>query len=109
MPFCDRCDRWFTSQDALWQHERMSSSHWICYDCDKDFPTEWGLIQHYVQSPRHHYCQRCDEHFDSDYELKEHYSDAHWYCRLCNKVRDASLPMTLAHRGGHSSSILLSA
>ncbi|EKM52223.1 uncharacterized protein PHACADRAFT_260453 [Phanerochaete carnosa HHB-10118-sp] len=101
MAYCNRCDRYFSSDDALWQHERMSSRHWICHDCGKDFPSERGLTQHYVQSPRHHYCQRCDSHFDTPYDLQDHYVSDHWYCSLCNKIFDSKLGLQEHNRQSH--------
>ncbi|KAI0937982.1 hypothetical protein AcV7_003301 [Taiwanofungus camphoratus] len=87
MAYCDRCDRYFTNDRALQQHEENSSMHNICHRCQKDFSSEWGLTQHYVQSPIHHYCQRCDDHFRSAHDLTSHYEDVHYYCQICNSVR----------------------
>ncbi|TFK42099.1 hypothetical protein BDQ12DRAFT_625021 [Crucibulum laeve] len=85
MAYCERCDRSFGSQRALWQHKNNSGNHNICEDCGLDFPTWGGLKEHWVQSPRHSYCQRCNEHYDSDAELYEHYDEEHYYCRKCNR------------------------
>ncbi|KAI0325435.1 hypothetical protein GY45DRAFT_1364490 [Cubamyces sp. BRFM 1775] len=102
MAWCDRCDRFFSSEHALWQHEQDSNMHHICYKCNKDFTSAWALIQHYTQSPRHPYCQRCDEHFDDYEELYDHYEDAHWYCRPCNTIFDSELGLHEHRRQKHA-------
>jgi len=91
MADCDRCDRHFTSLQALEQHEDNSSRHNTCHDCHLDFPTSWGLVQHYVQSNSHDYCQRCQRHFDNDYNLVEHYRTVHYYCESCESVFDTAI------------------
>ncbi|KAH9941425.1 hypothetical protein B0H21DRAFT_697029 [Amylocystis lapponica] len=85
MAYCDRCERYFTSDRALQQHVEDSSAHHVCYHCDRDFTSSHGLVQHYVQSSQHHYCQRCEEHFEDDEDLEEHFEDDHHYCRVCNQ------------------------
>ena len=86
MSYCDRCDRYFPHDRALWQHEEDSSFHHICRECDKDFPEWIGLKEHYVQSRRHHYCQSCNELFPSAESLEDHWETEHWYCASCRKV-----------------------
>ena len=111
MAWCDRCNRRFTSEYALTQHEDDSSKHHVCRDCDKDFLSEEALIQHYVQSRRHAYCKGCDEHFDDLEELFEHFDDEHYYCRLCKQVLVLSspclrsLPLPWSSQRGFSPSI----
>ncbi|KAI0073427.1 hypothetical protein K474DRAFT_1666615 [Panus rudis PR-1116 ss-1] len=101
MAYCDRCDRWFKSPSALYQHKVNSGSHHWCSDCDRDFVSEWALIQHYVQSRAHSYCQRCDEHFQDDEELEEHYEEAHWYCRICETIFNSELGLHEHNRQKH--------
>ncbi|KAL1737251.1 hypothetical protein EV714DRAFT_241157 [Schizophyllum commune] len=86
MAYCERCDRFFTSNRALDQHEEDSPHHNICDDCNVDFPTWLGLKEHYVQSRKHAYCQYCDEHFQDRYDLEDHYIEDHFYCRKCRRV-----------------------
>ena len=87
MAYCDRCDRSFVSEHALWQHEEASSMHWFCRDCDRDFTSNSALIQHMVNSSRHHYCRSCEEDFDDEDDLEDHYAEDHHYCRSCSEVR----------------------
>ncbi|KAI0920684.1 hypothetical protein AcV5_010359 [Taiwanofungus camphoratus] len=101
MAYCDRCDRYFTNDRALQQHEENSSMHNICHRCQKDFSSEWGLTQHYVQSPIHHYCQRCDDHFRSAHDLTSHYEDVHYYCQICNSIFDFELGLHEHNRQKH--------
>jgi DNA-directed RNA polymerase subunit RPC12/RpoP len=53
---CDMCDRTFTSEEALHQHERDSPAHAVTYDCetcDRTFTSEEALHQHECDSPTH--------------------------------------------------------
>ncbi|QRV87649.1 C2H2 zinc finger [Ceratobasidium sp. AG-Ba] len=84
MAHCDRCNRYFGSYDALWQHERASSRHNMCEDCGVDYWTFEDLREHWVESPGHHYCTFCEDHFDSEYELDDHNDETHQYCDNCN-------------------------
>ncbi|KAA1478130.1 hypothetical protein DENSPDRAFT_787681 [Dentipellis sp. KUC8613] len=85
MTYCDRCDRYFPHDAALYQHERDSSNHNICYDCDIDFTTWKGLKEHWVQSRIHDYCQHCDRHFTSSRALQNHLDRDHYYCATHGK------------------------
>lgn len=85
MAYCSRCDRYFVHEQALDQHIRASSAHYVCDDCDKDFSSWTGLQQHYVQSPRHHYCQRCDRHFSTYNGLMNHCDAVHYFCMFHRK------------------------
>ncbi|KZT03219.1 uncharacterized protein LAESUDRAFT_814855 [Laetiporus sulphureus 93-53] len=63
MAYCERCERYFSSEPALEQHKDDSNAH---------------------HSLVHHYCQRCDDHFDSHNDLISHYEEDHDYCKTCN-------------------------
>ncbi|TBU45967.1 hypothetical protein BD309DRAFT_955099 [Dichomitus squalens] len=87
MAYCERCRRWFRSDQALWQHERTSSYHHFCDACDRDFVSETALTQHYMNSSRHTYCTLCSELIDDlDMSLSEHYEEAHYKCPGCHLV-----------------------
>ncbi|KAH8108274.1 hypothetical protein DFH11DRAFT_1843621 [Phellopilus nigrolimitatus] len=93
MAYCDRCQRWFPHDRALYQHERDSSNHWQCDDCDRDFSSATALEQHYIQSPYHFYCQRyhyycrlCDCHLDDRDDFLEHGDEYHYVCRECTSI-----------------------
>ncbi|KAJ7572001.1 hypothetical protein C8J56DRAFT_907017 [Mycena floridula] len=86
MAYCDRCERYFVNERALWQHEGDSPNHWFCEDCNLDFPTHHGRKEHWVQSPKHDYCQHCNLHFEDSYDLNEHMNNAHFYCSKCSRV-----------------------
>ncbi|KAF8487834.1 hypothetical protein JB92DRAFT_1478803 [Gautieria morchelliformis] len=81
MSYCDRCDRNFPHQRALWQHEEDSARHHVCRSCYEDFTTWADLKEHYVQS--HYYCQFCNKLFDSEEILEEHDDDVHYPCSFC--------------------------
>jgi len=101
MPWCDRCERSFSSYRALEQHRSSSSRHNICNSCGLDFSQERGLVQHYVQSRSHHYCQRCEEHFGDNDDLVQHYHYAHYYCDTCEKVFSSDLGLHGHNRQSH--------
>ena len=84
--YCERCDRYFSSNRALEQHMDDSNMHHLCYRHRKDFMTHQGLIEHWKQSPHHHYCDRCDQHFSYAEDLEEHNEVMHWVCSDCGKV-----------------------
>lgn len=66
---CDTCDRWFSSDDAKWQHmERKNHFAWDCDDCDETWPTEKRLKEHQVDD--HFYCDDCDRYFNSLNNIK---------------------------------------
>lgn len=88
MSYCDRCERSFGSNRALWQHKQDSSNHHICDDCDRDFASRQRLLQHYVDSSGHHYCKDCSEDFDNEDDLETHYEEEHTYCRRCGIVSE---------------------
>ncbi|KAI0651011.1 hypothetical protein C8Q79DRAFT_899889 [Trametes meyenii] len=102
MAFCDRCDRWFSSERALEQHEADSNMHHICYECRRDFTTALSLKQHYVQSPRHPYCQDCENLFDDLEELYDHYQEDHHYCDICNMIFSSEMGLHGHRRQTHS-------
>ena len=89
MPYCERCEKYFWHNRALWQHEEDSSRHHLCRPCNNDFTTWTSLKQHYVQSRWHAYCQLCNELFDSDSDesLEDHEDEEHYPCRSCDIVR----------------------
>ncbi|TFK42097.1 hypothetical protein BDQ12DRAFT_677641 [Crucibulum laeve] len=86
MAYCERCDRFFSNQRALWQHKDNSGNHNRCEDCNFDSHTWVGLKRHWIKSSRHSYCERCNEHYSSDAELYDHYDEKHDYCRKCNRL-----------------------
>ncbi|KAJ8085028.1 hypothetical protein PM082_003805 [Marasmius tenuissimus] len=86
MVYCERCDRYFSHWEALYQHKRDSYAHWVCEQCDRDFNSQHARKEHWVQSSLHSYCQYCEEHFDDDEELELHYDLYHYRCRPCNWV-----------------------
>ncbi|TFY54250.1 hypothetical protein EVG20_g9784 [Dentipellis fragilis] len=91
MAYCERCDRYFPHDAALYQHEQDSSIHNICSDCDIDFTTWKGLKEHWVQSRKHDYCQHCDRHFTSSRTLQNHLDRDHYYCATHGKVFDTPI------------------
>ncbi|KAM5541073.1 hypothetical protein V8D89_005384 [Ganoderma adspersum] len=97
MAYCDRCTRWFGSDQALLQHERTSSYHHLCIACDRDFVSDAALLQHYKKSSRHTYCTLCSELIDHlGISLRQHYEQAHYECPGCNLVFNDESSM-LAH------------
>ena len=86
MPYCERCEREFSSWSSLYQHKRDSLRHNICHDCSKDFPTWRVLEEHWVQSPNHPYCQYCTEHFSDFSKLQDHNEESHSYCHSCDRA-----------------------
>lgn len=88
MAYCTPCQRHFSDNTALIQHQSNSSAHkHSCDDCDKEFTTWDALKAHYVNSPRHHYCQRCNVHFKRGAKLVKHYVGSHYYCKEHRSVR----------------------
>lgn len=88
MAYCTPCQRHFSDNTALIQHQSNSSAHkHSCDDCDKEFTTWDALKAHYVNSPRHHYCQRCNVHFKKGAKLVKHYVGSHYYCKEHRSVR----------------------
>ncbi|CDO76264.1 hypothetical protein BN946_scf184470.g22 [Trametes cinnabarina] len=102
MAWCDRCDRYFSSEHALWQHEENSSMHNICRECNKDFASPWALKQHYVQSPRHPYCQVCEILFDAWDELDDHYNEDHHFCDDCRRIFNSESGLHEHRRQSHA-------
>ncbi|KAI0820128.1 hypothetical protein BC628DRAFT_1399031 [Trametes gibbosa] len=86
MAYCERCERWFSSERALEQHKDDSSRHYVCHECAKDFASSNALQQHLIQSPRHPSCRQCSTLFDEWSELYEHYNEDHHYCDPCNTI-----------------------
>ncbi|KAI1791414.1 hypothetical protein LXA43DRAFT_428146 [Ganoderma leucocontextum] len=87
MAHCERCERWFGSYQAFWQHERTSGNHHFCDACDRDFVSDAALIQHYSNSSRHTYCTLCDELLDDlGISLNRHDEEVHYECMGCNMV-----------------------
>ncbi|KAF1920241.1 zinc-binding domain-containing protein [Ampelomyces quisqualis] len=53
-PRCVPCDREFSSDQALQQHERDSLAHkYVCTTCDRHFRNDKALAQHYQDAPVH--------------------------------------------------------
>lgn len=86
MAECIRCDRYFNTSNAYYQHIANSASHNICDDCHLDFSTWTGRKEHWVQNPRHMYCQHCNEHYGNRGELDHHYDVAHSWCSACRVI-----------------------
>ncbi|KAH8092230.1 hypothetical protein BXZ70DRAFT_977205 [Cristinia sonorae] len=83
MAYCDRCERYFVNDRALWQHEENSNNHWMCYKCERDFTSHSALTQHFANSSLHHYCRTCSRDFDDYDSLLAHFQKAHHYCTSC--------------------------
>jgi len=87
MAYCDRCERWFSSNRALKQHEEDSNSHWPCHDCGLDFMNFDDWQEHYIQS---HYCEECDRLFNFEESKIQHMEAKHWYCRVHDRVSNST-------------------
>lgn len=113
--FCDLCDRWFGSWQALNQHRQDSLRHPYCSDCDRHFGSWEALDQHRLNSSRHAYfsyskpqsgswealdqegedsahhaycdCWDCEGHFGSPEAHDQHREDSrrHPYCFKCQE------------------------
>ncbi|KAF4126961.1 ZnF C2H2 [Geosmithia morbida] len=87
MPYCGRCDRGFSSTDALRQHQRDSPYHFLCYECpwdsDDDFSSQEGLDGH--MEDIHNYCSPCDRFFGRPEDLRRHDVDKHNMCGVCGR------------------------
>ncbi|KAK0611636.1 hypothetical protein B0T14DRAFT_439133 [Immersiella caudata] len=61
---CDRCDAWFGSSRAKFQHmEAKNHFAWKCRDCEETYPTQERVVKH--ENEEHHYCNNCDRCFTS--------------------------------------------
>ncbi|KAK0648718.1 hypothetical protein B0T16DRAFT_427714 [Cercophora newfieldiana] len=68
---CDRCDAWFRSERARWQHmEAKNHFFWGCNDCNETWPTEVQRENHEIDE--HCYCRECDRYFSSDNGIQMH-------------------------------------
>ncbi|ROW09438.1 hypothetical protein VMCG_02207 [Cytospora schulzeri] len=68
---CDRCHRWFNSENARWQH-MDSLNHFAheCSQCDETYPTEEEVEEHEIDD--HYYCANCDRTFMNYNNIKMH-------------------------------------
>jgi DNA-directed RNA polymerase subunit RPC12/RpoP len=79
---CETCDKTFTSEEALHQHERDSPAHTVTYDCEtcnRTFTSEEALHQHERDSPTHtatYDCETCNKTFTSEEALHQHKRDS---------------------------------
>ena len=87
MAYCDRCERQFTSNRALEQHEEDSNAHWLCHDCGLDFASFYDRQEHHIHN--HYYCKECDRLFDLEESKIDHMAAWHLYCRLHDKVSNS--------------------
>ena len=83
MSYCHRCDRSFSSFQALEQHVENSSSHFVCNECRIDLASDDELHEHCRQL--HWYCSTCKEVFESAEDLRVHRRspDHHSKCLSC--------------------------
>ena len=83
MSYCHRCDRSFSSSQALEQHVENSSSHFVCNECRIDLASDDELHEHCRQL--HWYCSTCKEVFESAEDLRVHRRspDHHSKCLSC--------------------------
>ncbi|EPQ57518.1 hypothetical protein GLOTRDRAFT_58932 [Gloeophyllum trabeum ATCC 11539] len=85
MAWCEPCDRYFSSWNALEDHYEHNSRHNWCRKCDRHFSSPTALLSHRVNSGAHNYCRGCGEDFDEEYELRDHIDRTHWYCDDCDE------------------------
>ena len=90
MAFCNRCDRAFSSEEALQQHLRDSPAHAVSYDCDecdRAFSSEKAFQQHLRDAPAHRHSSPLDTFFFNypsfDYDPKATPSDEMTRLRRC--------------------------
>ena len=95
MAYCDRCERWFSSDRALEQHieDSLAHGHWPCDDCNLDFGSFYARQEHYKQSRNHHYCWECVRLFKFKESKMQHMEAKHWYCRVHDRVSNSSAAM----------------
>ncbi|KAJ6627136.1 hypothetical protein B0H10DRAFT_2161234 [Mycena sp. CBHHK59/15] len=101
MPYCERCDYFFSSDYALYQHFESSDYHHECITHGEDFTTRQGLIEHWKQSPYHFYCGQCDEHFVNARGLANHNEYEHFPCPSCNKIFYSTVGLEQHQRQAH--------
>lgn len=84
---CDRCSRWFLSENARWQHmENMNHFEWECFQCGETYPYEDDLQEH-VSSKlcSRLQCEDCNRTFNSLQALENHDVDKHFWCKECDR------------------------
>ena len=76
-PYCQNCDRGFSSYDALNQHLATSSLHrFLCKPCNREFVNEVARTAHWQENDIHMdtYCFTCDKNCDTAEDLIAHYT-----------------------------------
>ncbi|PYH65883.1 uncharacterized protein BO88DRAFT_470151 [Aspergillus vadensis CBS 113365] len=75
---CTICDRWFTTEGALFAHCRATTRHEWCERCRRVFVSEDSKNAHVRASKRHNI------YFETDDDLRYHLEDYHHACLECN-------------------------
>jgi hypothetical protein len=79
MPYCDPCDRFFSTYNGYDQHIQNSAAHqsqyrsqqFECDACDRCFATEQALHQHCSNATGHPYCASCKRMFMNQNNLNQ--------------------------------------
>jgi hypothetical protein len=83
--YCRPCNRHFTFQSSLEQHQAAVHS-FQCDTCHKMFPLSEAFEDHQV-TKEHCYCRPCNQLFHYDIDLQHHRADVHSpLCLTCHKV-----------------------
>lgn len=70
---CDRCDRFFGSEGARWQHmEACNHFAWECRFCYETWPTEDRREEHEQDEHEYFFCEDCDRQFNNFNSLQQH-------------------------------------
>ncbi|KAF9003372.1 hypothetical protein BDQ17DRAFT_1305722 [Cyathus striatus] len=90
MPVCPQCDnRLFSTKEALLQHMKSSSAwHPFCEVCDRRFTSNAAYDAHMVaKHPVTYDCTICNRSYHAQFALEDHYrgSTAHPNCPVCGK------------------------
>lgn len=66
---CEKCNRYFASENQLQIHIRYSRAHNQCPDCGKNLPA-MHMPKH--RAEQHQYCQPCNVYYDTAAAFTEH-------------------------------------